>query len=73
MSAIEVLDSFYTKSKLVYEGYIALNKLARAGPLFMLWVPGHSKIRGNKVADRLASQASREHCIGPGPMTEPID
>ena len=68
-SAVQALNTYTTNSRLVYDCYIALNRLAEKGPTTLLWLPGHSDIRGNEVADRLAKQAKKESLIGPEPAT----
>ena len=68
-SAIEALKAYTTTSRLVYHCYRTLNRLADSRPLTIFWLPGHTGIKGNEIADRLARQARREVLNGPEPAT----
>ena len=68
-STIEALKAYTTTSMLVYDCYQTLNRLADSRPLTIFWLPGHTGIKGNKIADRLARQARREVLNGPEPAT----
>ena len=68
-SAIEALKAYTTTSRLVYDCYRTLNRLAESRPLNIFWLPGHTGIQGNEIADRLARQARKEVLMGPEPAT----
>ena len=52
----------------VLETMSALRELAIFNSVRLLWVPGHSGIPGNEIADGLARQASAQSCLGPEPV-----
>jgi hypothetical protein len=54
-------------SRLVEECQEALTVLAALNEVTLIWVPGHGGILGNKMADRLARQASAMLLLGPEP------
>ncbi|KAJ8981064.1 hypothetical protein NQ317_018037 [Molorchus minor] len=50
------IESSKVKSRLVLEFKRTLNDLASRNKLILTWVPGHSGVRGNDEADRLARE-----------------
>ena len=50
-SAIEALNAYTTTSRLVYDCYRTLNRLADSHPLTIFWLLGHTGIKGNEIAD----------------------
>jgi len=46
----------------------ALRELAIFNSVRLLWVPGHTGIPGNEIADGLAKQASAQSYFGPEPV-----
>ncbi|KAJ8968475.1 hypothetical protein NQ317_013970 [Molorchus minor] len=56
------------KSRLVLECRKTLNDLASRNKVILTWVPGHSGVRGNEEADRLAREGSAMYPIGPEPI-----
>ena len=56
-------------SILVWKCKKALNQLAGLNNVALIWVPGHSEIKGNKKADQLAMKgaAGLESILGPAP------
>jgi len=67
-AALKALLSAKTKSSLVAETKTALRKLYTVNSVRLLWVPGHSNVPGNEIADELAKQAATSEFIGPEPV-----
>jgi len=67
-AALKALRSAKTKSSLVAETKTALRKLSTFNSVRLLWVPGHSNVPGNEIADELAKQAAISEFIGPEPV-----
>ena len=53
-----------TTSRLVWECYEALNKLAEDNQVTVLWTPGHKGIKSNETADRRAKLATKKNPTG---------
>ena len=66
-AAIKALSSFKIGSRLVEECREKLTKLSYENYVKILWVPGHSGIKGNEEADALAVAGANEPLIGPEP------
>jgi len=64
-AALKALQSSKTTSSLVAETKSALKRLSIFNSVRLLWVPGHSNIPGNEVADVLAKQAATSAFVGP--------
>jgi ribonuclease HI len=54
----KTLDSFQINSKLVWDCYQSLVKLAKHNRIQLIWVPGHMGIDWNEIADQLSRQGS---------------
>ena len=63
-AAIMALNGTTTTSLLVWKCFEALNNLATENRVTLLWIPGHSDIKGNEISDRLAKLAVRENFTG---------
>ena len=61
------MQSPKTTSRLVINTVTVLKELSVFNSVRLLWVPGHSGVDGNEVADSLATQASYSDLIGPEP------
>ena len=66
-AALKSISSAKTTSGLVWETMTKLQDLSMNNCVRLLWVPGHSKIEGNEIADALARQAASSDFIGPEP------
>lgn len=68
-AALRALDKPTTNSKLVHEASTNLNKLASSNTVRLSWIPGHSGLEGNEIADKLAGLGAKHNLIGPEPFT----
>ncbi|KAJ8914966.1 hypothetical protein NQ315_002490 [Exocentrus adspersus] len=59
--------SSQTKGGLLWKCWKELSDLARHNRVVLLWVPGHSGIKGDEKADELARKGSSASYIGPEP------
>ena len=64
-AAIKVLGSFQINSKLVWDCYRSLVKLAEHNRIQLVWVLGHMGIDGNEITDELTRQGFSHPLIGP--------
>jgi hypothetical protein len=63
-AALKALQAAKTTSPLVRQCQRALNDISTYHSVGLFWVPGHSGIRGNKIADELAREGSVHHFVG---------
>jgi len=66
-SSIESLSSVKVSSKVVLQCLGMLETLSRDNKVILTWVPGHSGVPGNEVADELARRGSSSEFVGPEP------
>ncbi|KAJ8914612.1 hypothetical protein NQ315_015349 [Exocentrus adspersus] len=66
-AALKGLWNHKVTSRLLWECWEELSDLARHNRVVLLWVPGHSGIKGNEKADELARKGSSASYIGPKP------
>jgi len=64
---IKALKNFEINYKLVWDCYQSQVKLAEYDRIQLIWVPGHTGIDGNEVADQLVRRGSSCPLIGPEP------
>ena len=65
---LQALDSHTFESKLVWECMMLLNSLGRTNKVTLMWVPGHTGVHGNDMADHLAKEGGKTSFIGPQPF-----
>lgn len=66
-AAIAALDDPLTNSKIVLKCKNNLNRLGTKNKVEIFWIPGHSVLGGNEVADSLANAGSASNVYGPSP------
>lgn len=66
-AAIKALASANSRSKLVIACRTQIEELNSVNTLHLIWVPGHSSIAGNELADELARNGASHDFIGPEP------
>ncbi|XP_054289199.1 uncharacterized protein LOC129004668 [Macrosteles quadrilineatus] len=67
-AALKALDSNEVTSKLVWECFNTLCRLASQNSVTLGWVPGHLGIGGNESADKLAKKGAIMPLFGPEPF-----
>jgi ribonuclease HI len=63
-AALEALQAVKTTSPLVRQCQRALDDISTYHSVGLFWVPGHSAIRGNEIADQIAREGSAHHFVG---------
>jgi ribonuclease HI len=66
-AALQALESCKIDSKLVMECRNLLQELAHSNVLTLVWVPGHSNVYGNEMADELARKGSSKAPVAQAP------
>ena len=67
-AVLHALSGTITRSHLIMDTLTALNFLSRTFSITLHWVPAHSGIQGNDLADTLANKGSDSPPIGPPPF-----
>ncbi|XP_036148077.1 uncharacterized protein LOC118647380 [Monomorium pharaonis] len=57
-AALKALEGPRINSRLVWDYKCVLDELAEKNDVGLVWVPGHARIKGNKMADLLAKEAA---------------
>ena len=65
--ALKALQETTRMSPLVQQCQKALNYISTWHTKGLYWVPGHTGVRGNKIADKLARDSSVQKFVGPEP------
>ena len=66
-AALKSLQRYTVKSSLVLDCINALNNLSTNNMVTLSWIPGHSGVFGNNIADNLARRGSDNAFTGPEP------
>ena len=66
--ALKVLQTAKTMSPLVRQCQQALNDVSTRHAVGLYWVPGHARVRGNEITDKLARSVSVQRFVGPEPF-----
>jgi ribonuclease HI len=66
--ALKALQAAKTTSPLVRQCQKMLNDICTWHTVELYWVPGHAGIRGNEIANKLASYGSVQRFVGPKPF-----
>jgi ribonuclease HI len=67
-AALKALKAHTFKSQLVAECLDVLKRLTLKCTVTLRWVPGHTGVEGNEIADQLANEGSDNYFIGPEPF-----
>jgi len=65
--ALKVTQTATTTSPFVQQCQKVLNGISTHHSVKIFWVPGHSGIRGNYIADQLTRDDTVHHFVGPEP------
>ena len=67
MTVLKALQAVKTTSPFVRQCQKALNDMSTRQTVGLHWVPEHSGVRGNEIADKLARDGSVQKFVGPEP------
>jgi RNase H len=67
-ATLKALKAHTFKSQLVAECLDVLKRLTIKCILTLRWVPGHTGVKGNEIADQLVNEGSDNYFIGPEPF-----
>jgi ribonuclease HI len=67
-AALKALQAAKITSPLVRQCQKALNDISTRHTVGLYWVPGHTRVRGNEMADKLARDGSVQRFDGPDPV-----
>jgi ribonuclease HI len=67
-AALKLLQATKMMSPLVRQCQQALNDISNQHAVRLYWVPGHARVRGNEIADKLTRGGSGQQFVGPEPF-----
>jgi ribonuclease HI len=67
-AALKALQPAKTTSRLVQQRQKALNDISTRHTVGLYWVPGHARVGGNEIADKLAMGGFVQKFVGPEPF-----
>jgi hypothetical protein len=68
LAALKALQAAKTMSPLVQQCQKALDNISIPYTVGLYWVPGHARVQGNEIADKLARDGSVQRFVGPEPF-----
>jgi hypothetical protein len=71
-SESQVAKALKAEKQLVYQRQKVLNSISALHLMWMYWVPGHTRVRGNEIAVGLARCDSSSRFVGPQPALESL-
>jgi hypothetical protein len=68
LAALKALQAAKKMSPLVQQCQKALDDISNPHTVGLYWVPGHARVQGNEIADKLARDGSVQRFVGPEPF-----
>jgi len=67
-AALKALQAAKTTSPVMRQCQQALNNISTRHAVRLYWIPGHARVRGNEIADKVTRNCSGQQFIGPEPF-----